>query len=63
MTEHEASIRAVALLVEHGRKVPSDREADPEEIAESVAFPAPGQACYVFGAAALADGGISIAIP
>ncbi|WP_420851605.1 SDR family oxidoreductase [Propionivibrio soli] len=63
MTEHEASIRAVALLAEHGRKAPCDRDADPEEIAESVAFLALGQVCYVFGAAALADGGISIAIP
>lgn len=63
MTEQEASIGAVTLLAEHGRKAPSDREADPEEIAESVAFPAPGQACYVVGAAALAGAGIGVAIP
>ncbi|MBN3729643.1 SDR family NAD(P)-dependent oxidoreductase [Burkholderia sp. Tr-20390] len=49
-------------LAEHGRKAPIGRAAQPEEIAEVVAFLASDRASYMVGAVVMADGGMSVAI-
>lgn len=51
-----------AYLAEHGRKAPIGRAAQPEEIAEVVAFLASDRASYMVGAVVMADGGMSVAI-
>lgn len=51
-----------AYLAEHGRKSPIGRAANPEEIAEVVAFLASDRASYMVGAVVMADGGMSVAI-
>jgi NAD(P)-dependent dehydrogenase (short-subunit alcohol dehydrogenase family) len=49
-----------SFLVLHGEKTPIKRAAQPEEIAEVVAFLASDQASYIVGAVVMADGGMSV---
>ncbi|MGY8524512.1 SDR family NAD(P)-dependent oxidoreductase [Paracidovorax citrulli] len=51
-----------AFLAEHGKKAPIGRAAQPEEIAEVIAFLASDRASYVVGAVMMADGGMSVAV-
>ncbi len=50
------------FLAEHGKSAPIGRAAEPEEIAEVVAFLASDRASFIVGALVMADGGISIQI-
>ena len=52
-----------AFLAEHGRKAPIGRAAQPEEIAEIIAFVASERASFMVGAVVMADGGMSVALP
>lgn len=52
-----------AFLSEHGKKAPIRRAAQPEEIAEVIAFLASEKASYIVGAVVMADGGMSVALP
>lgn len=52
-----------AFLAEHGKGAPIGRAAQPEEIAEVVAFLASDRASYLVGSVVMADGGMSIFIP
>jgi NAD(P)-dependent dehydrogenase (short-subunit alcohol dehydrogenase family) len=51
------------FLAEHGKNAPIRRAAEPGEIAEVIAFLASDRASYVVGAIAMADGGMSVALP
>lgn len=50
------------FLAEHGQHAPIGRAADPEEIAEIVAFLASDRASFIVGSVVMADGGMSVAI-
>lgn len=50
------------FLAEHGRKAPIGRAAQPEEIAEIVAFLASDRASFIVGSVVMADGGMSVPI-
>ncbi|WP_036479972.1 SDR family NAD(P)-dependent oxidoreductase [Myxosarcina sp. GI1] len=50
------------FLTEHGKKAPIKRAAQPEEIAEVVAFLASDRASFLVGSVVMADGGMSAAI-
>jgi NAD(P)-dependent dehydrogenase (short-subunit alcohol dehydrogenase family) len=52
-----------AFLAEHGRNAPIRRAAEPVEIAEVIAFLASDRASYMVGTIAMADGGMSVALP
>ncbi len=52
-----------AFLSEHGKKAPIRRAAQPEEIAEVIAFLASEKASYIVGAVVMADGGMSVTLP
>jgi len=52
-----------AFLAEHGKNAPIRRAAQPGEIAEVIAFLASERASYMVGAIAMADGGMSVALP
>lgn len=52
-----------AFLAEHGQKAPIGRAAQPEEIAEVIAFLASARASFIVGAVVMADGGMSVALP
>ncbi|OIN46192.1 short-chain dehydrogenase [Pseudomonas azotoformans] len=49
-----------AFLAEHGKTSPIKRAAQPEEIAEVVAFLASDRASYLVGSVVMADGGMSV---
>ncbi len=51
-----------AFLASHGAGSPIGRAAQPEEIAEVIAFLASEQASYLVGSVVMADGGMSVAI-
>jgi NAD(P)-dependent dehydrogenase (short-subunit alcohol dehydrogenase family) len=51
-----------SFLAEHGRKAPIGRAAEPEEIAEIVAFLASDRASFIVGSVVMADGGMSVPI-
>lgn len=51
------------FLEKHGQGAPIKRAAQPEEIAEVVAFLASERASFIVGAVVMADGGMSIAVP
>ena len=51
------------FLEQHGKNAPIKRAAQPEEIAEVVAFLASEKASFIVGAVVMADGGMSIAVP
>jgi len=50
------------FLAEHGKGVPIGRAAQPEEIAEIVAFLASDRASFIVGSVVMADGGYSVQI-
>ena len=50
------------FLADHGRSAPIGRAAQPEEIAEIVAFLASDRASFILGSVVMADGGISVPI-
>jgi NAD(P)-dependent dehydrogenase (short-subunit alcohol dehydrogenase family) len=50
------------FLAEHGRKAPIKRAAQPEEIAEIVAFLASDRAGFIVGSVVMADGGMSVPV-
>jgi len=50
------------FLTEHGREAPIKRAAQPEEIAEVVAFLASDRASFLVGSVVMADGGMSMSI-
>ncbi|MDF3833245.1 SDR family oxidoreductase [Cupriavidus basilensis] len=50
------------FLAEHGKNAPIKRAAQPEEIAEVIAFLASDKASYLVGAVVMADGGMSVAL-
>lgn len=50
------------FLEQHGKSAPIGRSAQPEEIAEIVAFLASDRASYIVGSIVMADGGISVQI-
>ena len=50
------------FLAEHGKLAPIKRAAQPEEIAEVVAFLASEKASFIVGAIVMADGGMSVII-
>jgi len=50
------------FLTEHGKLAPIKRAAQPEEIAEVVAFLASDKASFIVGAIVMADGGMSVII-
>ena len=50
------------FLAEHGKSAPIGRDAQPEEIAEIVAFLAPDRASFIVGSIVMADGGLSVQI-
>jgi NAD(P)-dependent dehydrogenase (short-subunit alcohol dehydrogenase family) len=52
-----------AFLAEHGKKAPIERAAQPEEIAEVIAFLGSPRASYIVGAVVMADGGMSVTTP
>jgi NAD(P)-dependent dehydrogenase (short-subunit alcohol dehydrogenase family) len=49
-----------SFLARHGETTPIKRAAQPEEIAEVVAFLASSRASYIVGAVVMADGGMSV---
>ncbi|TDV72281.1 SDR family NAD(P)-dependent oxidoreductase [Pseudomonas sp. LP_7_YM] len=49
-----------AFLADHGRSTPIKRAAQPNEIAEVVAFLASSRASYLVGSVVMADGGMSV---
>jgi NAD(P)-dependent dehydrogenase (short-subunit alcohol dehydrogenase family) len=50
------------FLTEHGKLAPIGRAAQPEEIAEVVAFLASEKSSFIVGAIVMADGGMSVII-
>ena len=50
------------FLAEHGTNAPIGRAAQPEEIAEIVAFLASDRASFIIGSVLMADGGMSVKI-
>lgn len=50
------------FLVEHGKLAPIGRAAQPQEIAEVVAFLASDKSSFIVGAIVMADGGMSVVI-
>ena len=50
------------FLAEHGKLAPIKRAAQPEEIAEGVAFLASEKSSFLVGAIVMADGGMSVII-
>lgn len=50
------------FLAEHGKNAPIGRAAQPDEIAEVIAFLASDKASYVVGAVVMTDGGMSVAL-
>lgn len=50
------------FLVEHGKKAPIGRAAQPKEIAEIAAFLASDRASFIVGSVVMADGGMSVVI-
>jgi NAD(P)-dependent dehydrogenase (short-subunit alcohol dehydrogenase family) len=50
------------FLAEHGKNAPIKRAAQPEEIAEVIAFLASDKASYLVGSVVMADGGMSVAL-
>jgi NAD(P)-dependent dehydrogenase (short-subunit alcohol dehydrogenase family) len=50
------------FLAEHGKQAPIKRAAQPEEIAEVVAFLASDKASFLVGSIVMADGGMSVVI-
>ncbi|MCL5975494.1 MAG: SDR family oxidoreductase [Gammaproteobacteria bacterium] len=50
------------FLAEHGKMAPIKRAAQPEEIAEIVAFLASDRASFIVGSVVMADGGMSVMI-
>ncbi len=52
-----------AFPAELGKAAPIKGAAQPEEIAEVIAFLASGKASFMVGSIVMADGGMSIAIP
>jgi NAD(P)-dependent dehydrogenase (short-subunit alcohol dehydrogenase family) len=50
------------FLAEHGKLAPIKRAAQPEEIAEIVAFLASDRASFIVGSVVMADGGMSMLI-
>jgi NAD(P)-dependent dehydrogenase (short-subunit alcohol dehydrogenase family) len=50
------------FLSEHGKRAPIGRAAQPEEIAEVIAFLASDRASFIVGSILIADGGYSIII-
>ncbi|WP_374165339.1 SDR family NAD(P)-dependent oxidoreductase [Arcticibacter sp. MXS-1] len=50
------------FLADHGKKAPIKRAAEPEEIAEVVAFLASDRASFIVGSVVMADGGMSVVI-
>jgi NAD(P)-dependent dehydrogenase (short-subunit alcohol dehydrogenase family) len=50
------------FLAQHGTNAPIGRAADPQEIAEIVAFLASDRASFIVGSVVMADGGMSVAI-
>jgi NAD(P)-dependent dehydrogenase (short-subunit alcohol dehydrogenase family) len=50
------------FLSEHGKRAPIGRAAQPEEIAEVIAFLASDRASFIVGAIVMADGGYSVII-
>jgi len=53
---------AASFLAKHGKLAPIKRAAQPEEIAEIVAFLASDRASFVVGSVLMADGGMSVII-
>ena len=51
------------LLAEHGKGAPIKRAAQPEEIAEVIAFLASDKASFMVGSIVMADGGMSVVVP
>lgn len=51
-----------AYLEEHGKNAPIKRAAQPNELAEVIAFLASDKASYIVGAVVMADGGMSVAL-
>jgi NAD(P)-dependent dehydrogenase (short-subunit alcohol dehydrogenase family) len=52
----------VGSFAEHGKLAPVKRAAQPEEIAEVVAFLASEKSSFIVGAIGMADGGMSVII-
>ena len=50
------------FLSEHGKRAPNGRAAQPEEIAEVIAFLASDRASFIVGSILMADGGYSVII-
>jgi NAD(P)-dependent dehydrogenase (short-subunit alcohol dehydrogenase family) len=50
------------FLAEHGKSAPIGRAAQPEEIAEIVAFLASDRASFIVGSVVMADGGMSVIV-
>jgi NAD(P)-dependent dehydrogenase (short-subunit alcohol dehydrogenase family) len=50
------------FLAEHGKNAPIGRAAQPEEIAEVVAFLASDKASFLVGSVVMADGGYSVQV-
>ena len=48
------------FLAQHGESAPIGRAAQPEEIAEVVAFIASDRASFMVGAVVMADGGMTV---
>ena len=48
------------FLAQHGQAAPIGRAAQPEEIAEIVAFLASGRASFIVGSVVMADGGMTV---
>lgn len=52
-----------SALADYGRRAPIGRAAQPEEIANVIAFLASDQASFMVGSIAMADGGKSVVLP
>ena len=50
------------FLAQHGKNAPIGRAAQPEEIAEVVAFLASERASFLVGSVVMADGGYSVQV-
>ena len=50
------------FLAEHGKNAPIKRAAQPEEIAEVIAFLASDRASYIVGSVVMTDGGMSVGL-